>query len=107
MFAPPDRLAFDLAELIEQTVAEWSEIKEAGLIRPEAETYGDYIASELTARNLRQVDPDTDDALFDAYAPVGRFREVIIAALDRWLIESEIRPNTPKEAEDYNRPLGE
>lgn len=107
MFVPRDQLTFDLADLIEHAVEEWSEIKGTGLVQPDTETFGDYIAAELVARNLRQVDPRSDDALFDAGASRERFREAVFAALDQWLIESDIRPNTPEEAEDYNRPLGE
>lgn len=107
MFVPRDQLGFDLADLLEKTVGEWSGIKGTELVQPNTETYGGYIAAELTTRNLRQADPDSDDALFDANAPEGQFREAVIWALDRWLIESEVRPRTHEEAEDYNRPLGE
>jgi hypothetical protein len=107
MFVPASRMPFDLGELIEQAIDQWTEIKVPGLLQPPAESYGDFIGAEVYARGLRQAIDQTDEALFDADASESQFRETVIAALDRWLIATEIRPRTQEEIDRYSRPCGE
>lgn len=104
MFVPAQELGFNLEALIEETVAAWSEIKQSGLQQPESESYGDFIADELNAQNLRSA--ESDQATFNATASECQFREAIIAALDRWLLETD-RERTIEDDDNYARPLGE
>jgi hypothetical protein len=107
MLVPRERLSFDLTDLIEHTIDEWSQIKASGLVQPPAESCGDFIAAEMSARDLRLADSQNEEALFDGSASDGQFREAIIAALDRWLIATESKPKTPEDIDDYNRPCSE
>jgi len=105
-FVTREQLGFDLSELIEVTIEQWSTISGAEIVPP-SEDCGDFIASEMDARKLRQDDGSSDGALFNADVPPEQFRDAVIAALDRWLIETEISPLTAEEGEGYNRPCGE
>jgi hypothetical protein len=53
IFIPREQLGFALAEVIERTVDDWSEIRGSDLIEPESESRGLFIAAELNARRLR------------------------------------------------------
>jgi hypothetical protein len=106
MFVSRDRLRFDLAALIENSVSDWSTTQPMGFTRPVVESCGDYISDEMDACGLRR--QDTDEATFDDQADSSAFREAVFAALDRWLVKVEISmKRTPEEMEDYRRPCGE
>jgi hypothetical protein len=77
------------------------------IVQPETETHRDFIAAEMTARDLRRSNLDNVEAVFDPSASETLFREAVIAGLDRWLMETETHPRTLGDIEDYDRPLGE
>jgi hypothetical protein len=104
MFVPPDRLAFDLANVAAQAIADWEAIQPLGFRRPVVDSCGDFIVAEMEARGLRQL-VDTN-AWFDSAAAPADFRDCIFAALDRWLIEVSQRRSS-EEMEEYRRQCGE
>lgn len=106
-FVPRDQLAFDLASLIEKTIDGWSTIQGTDIDGTPPESASDLIVSELNRSGLRRSTEDSDDAVFSSDATETQFREAIIAALDRCLFETESRPRTRDEIDDYNRQCGE
>lgn len=105
-FVPRDLLGFDLASLIEDAIERWSSIQGTEVIQAPAESFGDFIAEQMDARDLRLADDHSDDALFNADASEAQFRQAVAAGLDDWLLAT-IRPRTPEEIDEYNRRCGE
>jgi hypothetical protein len=106
MFAPSNRLSFDLAALIENAIIDWYAIKPMGFNRPIAESAGDAITAEMDARGLRFL--KGEEAWFNREATSTEYKECVFAALDRWLVQVEINlAPTAERMDEYNRPCGE
>lgn len=105
-FVSRNCLSFDLQDLIERAVSEWSINQALGLTRPVAESCGDFIAAEMEAIGLRRwID---DEVLFNSEASQSEFSDAVCAGLDKWLVKVEISlARSPEEMEEYWKRCGE
>jgi hypothetical protein len=92
MFLPPESLPFDLAEFVQQSIADWHRSKPAAVPFPQMESAGDFIVAEMNNCLLRQFDGAV--ALFEADTATEEYRKCIFAALDRWLAEIQRDPTS-------------
>jgi len=105
-FVAPDQLPFDVSHIIKQAVLDWEVTQPLGFTRPPNESSGDYIVAEMESAGLRRLNGET--AWFRLNAAADEYRTCIFAALDHWLAAAEISTKrTPKEMDEYERPLGE
>lgn len=109
MFVPRNSLSFDLRDLIERAVTDWSITQPLGFTRPIAESCGDFIAEEMEIVGLRRcIGDEADEAHFNNEASEMEFREAVFAALGKWLVKIEISVRrTPDEMEEYWRTCAE
>ncbi len=109
MFVPRNCLDFDLGDLVERAIKEWSIAQPLGFTRPIAESCADFIVDEMEADELRRwVGDEADEACFNSEVSEMEFREAVFAALDKWLVKVEISmERTPGEMKSYWRKCGE
>jgi hypothetical protein len=88
MFVPPESLPFNMAELVERSIADWYSTQPPGTRSPEVESVGDFIVAELNRRKLRYFDGLI--ALFEDDADPEAYRESVLFALNLWLIDVSV-----------------
>jgi hypothetical protein len=85
MFVPSESLPFNMAELVERSIADWCSTQPPETPRPEVESVGDFIVAELNRRKLRYFDGRI--ARFEEDADPEAYRDGIVFALNLWLID--------------------
>jgi hypothetical protein len=79
----PESLPFNMADLVEQSLAEWYGTQPPATPTPEVESVGDFIVAEFNRQKLRYYDGWV--VRFEAEAEPDVYRTRIFAALDLWL----------------------
>lgn len=102
MFVAPESLPFNMAELVERSIADWYGSKPPATPSPEVERVGDFIVAELNRRKLRYFDGWL--VRFEVDAGPQAYRECIVFALDLWLMEAS-QESTIEERDVYRTDL--
>ena len=105
MYVPENCLKINLSTLVENAARMWRQTRSLDFRGSLVDECGDYIADEMDSRGLRCF-LVSKEPLFSDEATAEEFRKCVVAALDRWLVEStpSVRP-TPFEASPAAQPI--